>query len=106
VSDPVADARLQWGSARRAAQAVLREPGDLPERERALLRVSVLPQIEAALAALDEGFTLEELVRWNSFLPDAIASLAGAGRLDPGLESARDHMRRGLEALEGGVPGR
>lgn len=101
MSDPVADTREEWGSARRAAQAVLREPGDLPERERALLSASVLPQIEAALAALDEGYTAGELVRWNSFLPEAIASLAGAGGLDPGLESARDHMRRGLEALEG-----
>jgi hypothetical protein len=100
VSDPVADTRREWGSARRAAQAVLREPGGLPERERALLRVSVLPQIEAALATLDEDLAPGELVRWNSFVPGAIESLAGAGGLDPGLESARDHMRRGLEALE------
>jgi len=99
VTDPVAEARQEWGSAQRAALAVQREPGGLPERERALLAASVLPQIEAALASLDEGFTPDELVRWNAFLPDAIASLAGAGALDPGLESARDHMQRGLAAL-------
>jgi hypothetical protein len=99
----VDEARREWSSARRAAQAVLREPGDLPERERALLRLGVLPQIEAALGNLDEGRSAGELVSWNSFLPAAIESLAGPAGLDPGLESARDHMRRGLDALEGAV---
>jgi hypothetical protein len=94
------EARRQWGSARRAAQAVLREPGDLPERERALLRVGVLPQIEAALANLDAGFAPDEVARLNGFLLDAIGSLAGSAGLDPGLESAREHVRRGLAALE------
>jgi hypothetical protein len=94
------EARRQWSSARRAAQAVLREPGDLPERERALLRVGVLPQIEAALANLDAGFAPDEVARLNGFLPDAIGSLAGPAGLDPGLESAREHVRRGLSALE------
>jgi hypothetical protein len=94
-------ARREWGSARRAAQAVLREPGALPERERALLRAGVLPPIEAALENLDQGFSPEELARFNGFLPDAIGSLAGPDGLDPGLESAREHLRRGLAALGG-----
>ena len=96
----VDEARREWASARRAAQAVLREPGDLPERERQLLRVGVQPQIEAALANLDDGHAPSRLVSWNAFVPDAIASLAGPAGLDPGLESAREHMRRGLAALE------
>jgi hypothetical protein len=93
-------ARREWGSARRAARAVLREPGDLPGRERALLRVGVLPQIEAALADLDAGHAAGDVARWNASIPDAIGTLAGPAGLDPGLESARDHVRRGLEALE------
>ena len=88
------------GSARRAAQAVLREPGDLPERERALLRAGVLPHIEAALSNLEAGFAPADVAAWNAFIPDAIGTLAGPAGLDPGLESARDHMRRGLAALE------
>jgi hypothetical protein len=97
----IEEARRQWTSARQAAQAVLREPGDLPERERALLRVGVLPHIDAALANLDDGMEVDELVRFNEFVPDAIAVLAGPGGLDPGLESAREHMLRGLAALAG-----
>jgi hypothetical protein len=99
VTDPVAHARAEWESARRAAQAVLREPGGLPERNRELLRLSVLPQIEAALAALEEDFTPAELVQANSFLPLAIESLAEDSGLDPGLAGVSDHMRRGLDAL-------
>lgn len=101
MSDAIGAAREEWDGARRAAQAVLREPGGLPVREQALLRVSVLPQIEAALATLDEGGTAAELARWHAFLPGAIECLAGESGLDPGLETARDHMRRGLAALGG-----
>ena len=97
----VEEARRQWTSAQSAARAVLREPGDLPERERALLRVGVLPHIDAALANLDDGMTADDLVRFNGFVPDAIAALGGPGGLDPGLESAREHMLRGLAALGG-----
>jgi hypothetical protein len=96
----VDDARHEWGSARQAARAVLREPGDLPERSRALLRVGVLPHIEAALADLDGGFAPGDVAGWNAFIPDAIGTLAGPTGLDPGLDSARQHMRRGLAALQ------
>ena len=100
MSDAIAAAREEWAGARRAAQAVLREPGALPEREQTLLRVGVLPQLEAAIATLDEGGTAAQLARWHAFLPGAIESLAGESGLDPGLETARDHVRRGLDALE------
>ena len=100
MSDAIAAAREEWAGAQRAAQAVLREPGALPERELTLLRVGVLPQIEAALATLDQGGTAAELARWHVFLPGAIESLAGESGLDPGLAITRDHVRRGLAALE------
>ena len=100
MTDPVGHARAEWERARRAAQAVLREPGGLRERNRELLRVSVLPQIEAALADLERGFAPAELRRVNAFVPEAIESLAEEDwGLDPGLAGACDHMRRGLDAL-------
>jgi hypothetical protein len=99
MTGPVAAVRSEWETARQAAQAVLREPGALPARECELLRVSVLPQIDLALAMLDDGTAPDELARWHAFLPGAIAALGGPAGLDPGLEAAGDHLRRGLDAL-------
>jgi hypothetical protein len=99
MTDPQAEARRHWSAARRAAHAVLREPGALPERERDLLRQSVLPQIDLALAMLEDGSAAEEVARWHGFLPGAVEALAGPARLDPGLEGAADELRDGLDAL-------
>ena len=92
-------ARDEWLAAQRAVQAVLREPGALGAREQELLRVSVLPQLELAIAALDDG--VGDIAGWHAFLPDAIASLAGPDGLDAGLADAREHVQRGLDALAG-----
>ena len=54
--------------------------------------------VAAVLAG--EGFAAGDVARWNAFIPDAIATLAAPDGLDPGLESAREHMRRSLAALE------
>ena len=98
-ADPVTEAREEWSSARQDAAAVLGRPDALPERERELLRRSVLPQIDAALAMLDDGTAPDDIARWHAFLPGAIEVLAGPAGLDPELEAAGDHVRRGLEAL-------
>jgi hypothetical protein len=99
TADPVTEAREQWSTARQDAATVLGRPDALPERERELLQLSVLPQIDVALAMLDEGTAPDDLARWHDFLPGAIEALAGPAGLDPGLEAAGDHVRRGLGAL-------
>ena len=85
----------EWSRALAIVRHVLREPGALSERSVALLRVSVLPQIEAAIAMLGEGHPPETLYRWNAYLPSAIAAVGP----DPALIRAEHHLRNGLEAL-------
>ena len=87
----------EWSRARTTARAVLREPGALSERSVALLRLSVLPQIDAALAMLGDGCAADMLLRWNAFLPAAVAAVGP----DPGLERVEAHLRSGLAALSG-----
>ena len=53
----------------------------------------------AARRAVDAVAEPAELAAWHAFLPAAIESLAGPAGLDGGLEVAREHVRRGLEAL-------
>jgi hypothetical protein len=84
-----------WSRALTIVKHVLREPGALPERSVALLRLSVVPQIEAAIAMLAEGHPPETLLRWNSYLPAAVAAVGP----DPELVRAEHHLRSGLLAL-------
>jgi hypothetical protein len=83
----------EWSRALAIVRHVVREPGALDERSVALLRVSVMPQIEAAIAML--GLPNETVYRWNAFLPAAVAA-AGP---DPELARAEHHLRSGLLAL-------
>jgi hypothetical protein len=85
----------EWSRALAIVKHVLREPGALPERSVALLRASVVPQIEAAIAMLGDGLQPETLFRWNAFLPAAVAAVGP----DPELIRAEHHLRRGLVAL-------
>jgi hypothetical protein len=85
----------EWSRALAIVRHVLREPGGLSERSVALLRLSVVPQIEAAIAMLGDGLPPETLSRWNAFLPAAVAA-AGP---DPELVRAEHHLRSGLMAL-------
>jgi hypothetical protein len=85
----------EWSRALTIIRHVLREPGALDERAVALLRLSVVPQIEAAIAMLGEGHAPETLWRWNAFLPAAVAAVAP----DPELIRAERHLRNGLSAL-------
>jgi hypothetical protein len=85
----------EWSRALAIVRHVLREPGGLSERSVALLRLSVVPQIEAAIAMLGDGLPPETLSRWNAFLPAAVAA-AGP---DPELARAERHLRAGLLAL-------
>lgn len=85
----------EWSRALAILKHVVREPGALPQRSVALLRVSVIPQIEAAIAMLGDGLPPETLFRWNAFLPAAVAA-AGP---DPELVRAEHHLRSGLLAL-------
>ena len=72
-----------WERARTTLQHVLREPGALSTRSVELLRVAVLPQLDAALA----------LGTRPGFLPDAVAALGP----DPELARAEAHLRAGLD---------
>jgi hypothetical protein len=85
----------EWRRALTIVKHVLREPGALPERSVALLRLSVVAQIEAAIAMLAEGHPPETLLRWNSYLPAALAAVGP----DPELVRAEHHLRSGLLAL-------
>ena len=85
----------EWSRALAIVRHVLREPGALSERSVALLRVSVLPQIEAAIAMLGEGQEPETVLRWNAFLPAAVAAVGP----DPALNRVEHHLRSGLMAL-------
>ena len=85
----------EWSRALAIVRHVLREPGALSQRSVALLRVSVVPQIEAAIAMLGDGLPPETLSRGNAFLPAAVAA-AGP---DPELVRAEHHLRSGLMAL-------
>jgi hypothetical protein len=85
----------EWTRALTIVKHVLREPGALDERSVALLRVSVVPQIEAAIAMLGEGHSAETVLRWNAFLPAALAAVGP----DPALSRAEHHLRSGLTAL-------
>ena len=87
--------RAEWDRARLLIRHILREPGSLPTRSVALLRASVLPQLDAALAMLGEDHPAETLARWNAFLPGAVAAV---GR-DPELARVEQHLRSGLAAL-------
>ncbi len=85
----------EWSRALAIVGHVLREPGALPERSVALLRLSVVPQIEAAIAMLGDGHPPEALFRWNAYLPAAVAAVGP----DPELIRAEHHLRSGLIAL-------
>jgi hypothetical protein len=85
--------RTEWTRALAIVRHVVREPGALDQRSVALLKASVVPQIEAAIAML--GLPDEMVYRWNAFLPAAVAA-AGP---DPELARAEHHLRSGLMAL-------
>jgi hypothetical protein len=85
----------EWSCALAIVRHVLREPGALPERSVALLRVSVVPQIEAAIAMLGDDLPPDTLFRWNAYLPAAVAAVGP----DPELVRAEHHLRRGLAEL-------
>ena len=86
----------EWCRARTTIQHILREPGALSARSIELLRVAVLPQIEAALIMLAEsGLSADALRRWHAFLPAAVAAVGP----DPELARAEAHLRAGLAAL-------
>jgi hypothetical protein len=85
----------EWTRARLALRHILREPGALSERSVHLLRLSVLPQLYAALAMLSDDYAPDVLARWNSFLPAAVAA-AGS---DPELARVEARLRAGLAAL-------
>jgi hypothetical protein len=87
--------RAEWDRARLLVRHILREPGALPTRSVALLRASVLPQLDAALAMLGSDLPPETLARWNAFLPGAVASVGS----DPELARVVQHLRSGLAAL-------
>jgi len=87
--------RAEWTRALAIVRHVLREPGALDERSVALLRVSVVPQIEGAIAMLDQGLPAETLRSWNAFLPAAVAAVGP----DPELARAEHHLRSGLLVL-------
>ncbi|WP_028067565.1 hypothetical protein [Solirubrobacter soli] len=89
--------REEWNSARLLIRHILREPGALPTRSVALLRASVLPQLDAALAMLADGHPPATLARWNAFLPAAVAAVGS----DPELARVEAHVRSGLAALGG-----
>jgi hypothetical protein len=85
----------EWSRALAIVRHVVREPGALDARSVALLRASVLPQIEAAIAMLGEGRPPETVRRWNADLPAAVAAVGP----DPELARAEHHLRSGLTAL-------
>ena len=87
--------RAEWDRARRLIRHILREPGALETRSIALLRASLLPQLDAALAMLADGYPAETLARWNAFLPAAVAAVGS----DPELARVESHLRSGLAAL-------
>jgi hypothetical protein len=89
------DTQVEWTRALTAVKRVLREPGALSERSLVLLRVSVQPQIESAIAMLSDGLEPHVLRRWNAFLPAAVAAVGP----DPGLARVEEHLRAGLAAL-------
>jgi hypothetical protein len=88
--------RAEWDRARLLLRHILREPGALPQRSIALLRGAVLPQLDAALAMLADGYPAATLARWNAFLPGAVASVGP----DPALATVERHLRSGLAALD------
>jgi hypothetical protein len=81
--------------ARTLIARVLREPGALDERALALLRGSVLVQVDAGLAMLASDHPREAIARWNGFLPAAVECVG----VDPALARAGEHLRAGLRAL-------
>jgi hypothetical protein len=85
----------EWTRALAIVRHVVRDPGALDERAVALLRVSVVPQIESAIAMLGSEHADETVARWNAFLPAAVAAVGP----DPELARAEHHLRRGLTAL-------
>jgi hypothetical protein len=87
--------RAEWTRALSTVRNVVREPGALSDRSIALLRVGVVPQIEAALAMLAGDHAPKTLSRWNAFLPAAVAAVGP----DPELTRAEQHLRSGLAAL-------
>jgi hypothetical protein len=94
------DTRIEFNRARQLVRHILREPGALPTRSVALLRASVLPQIDAALAMLSDGYPADTLARWNAFLPAAVAAVGS----DAELARVESHLRSGLAALAPGRP--
>ena len=85
----------EWTRARTLLQHILREPGALDARAVALVRGSVLPQVEVAIAMLASDQPRETLARWNAFLPAAVEAVG----TDPELARVAERLRAGLLSL-------
>ena len=86
--------RAEWDRARLLVSHILREPGSLLGRSVALLRASVLPQLDAALAMLDDEHRRR---RWPL---ERLPPRRGRGRrARTRSRRVESHLRSGLAAL-------
>ena len=94
-----ARAREHLTRARRTG-AELAASGRLGDELTPLLEEALLPQIDAAIADLDDpDVPLEAVARLSASLPDAVLALSGPLGLAPGLRPVHEDVVKGLAAL-------
>jgi hypothetical protein len=97
AQERLAACRASWVSAQRLGRTLV-ALRMLNAHGHELLERSVLPQIDAALADLDEGLEPDQLSAVNEFVPQALEALAEVST-DPCLPAMRDDFAAGLAAL-------
>ena len=98
-ADARATAREHLTRARRAG-AELAASGRLGDDLTPLLELALLPQLDAAIADLDDPeVPRDAIARLSANLPDAVLALSGPLGLAPGLRPVHEDVVNGLAAL-------
>lgn len=94
-----AAAREHLARARRAG-AALAASGRLGDDLTPVLESALLPQIDAAIADLDDPeVPRDAIARLSANLPDAVLALSGPLGLPPALRPVHEDVVKGLDAL-------
>lgn len=84
----------------RRTGAELAASGRLGEELTPVVEQALLPQLDAAIADLDDPeVPREAIARLSAHLPGAVLAMAGPLGLAPGLRPVHDDVVKGLDAL-------